>query len=348
MVLPRVIIDIPKVVYNFQSIQRLCRQMGVVLTGVVKGIAGDFKIVEALVAVGLKELGDSRIENLERFSVFPEVNRVLLRMPGLNGLDRVVRFTDISLNAEPEAIAALDRLGVRHRILLMLDLGDRREGVLESEINGVARFCKDLSNIEVIGVGANFSCFAGVKPGPEKLKALVNIAAVLKDEFHLPVQYVSGGNSSSLPMLYSGTLIPGINHLRIGEGILLGRETLTGRLLPNLFSDAFLVEAEVLQSQWKPARADGETGWDALGRKPEIPEVEDGFRTLVNLGQQDTPLSGLTPLEPGIRILGGSSDYLVLASERRLRVGSILHFSPNYWSLLALMTSPYVRKHYLT
>lgn len=348
MVLPRVIIDIPKVIHNFQSIQRLCRQRGVALTGVTKGVAGDFKIVKALVDAGLEELGDSRIENLERFSVFPGVKRVLLRLPGLNGLERAVSFADISLNAEQETIAALERLGIRHRIFLMVDLGDRREGVLESEINGVARCCKGLKNIEVIGVGANFSCFAGVKPDPEKLRALVKIATILKEEFHLPIQYVSGGNSSSLPMLYSGTLVTGVNHLRIGEGILLGRETLTGRLLPNLFPDAFLVEAEVLQSQWKPARVDGEIGRDAFGRKPEIPEVEDGFRILVNLGQQDTPLSGLTPLEPGIQILGGSSDYLVLASEKRLRVGSILRFLPNYWSLLALMTCPYVRKHYVT
>lgn len=347
MLLPRVIIDIPKVVHNFQNIQRLCRQRGVALTGVVKGVAGDFKIVEALVAAGLEELGDSRLENLERFSVFQGVNRVLLRLPGLNGIERVASFADLSLNAERETIAALERLGIRHRILLMVDLGDRREGVLESEINGIARFCKGLRNIEVIGVGANFSCFAGVKPEPEKLAALVSIAAVLKEEFHLPIEYVSGGNSSSLPLLYAGTLVPGINHLRIGEGILLGRETLNGQLLPDLFHDAFLVEAEVLQSQWKPAKADGQIGRDAFGRIPQIPEAKDGYRLLINLGQQDTPISGLTPLDRGVQILGGSSDYLVLASEEKIPVGSVLRFTPNYWGLLALMTSPYVRKHYI-
>lgn len=347
MQLPRIVINIPKIVHNFQHIQELCRRYGITLTGVVKGVAGDLKIVEALIAAGLKELGDSRIENLERYRVFPGINRVLLRLPGINGLERAVRAADTSLNAEVETIAAIDRLGVRHRVFLMVDLGDRREGILEKEIPAVARSCQSLINTDVIGVGANFSCFAGVKPEPEKLAALVSIARVLKEEFHLPIEYVSGGNSSSLPMLYAGEMVSGINHLRIGEGILLGRETLNGRMLPDLYSDAFLVEAEVLQSQWKPARADGEIGRDAFGRKPEIPEAMDGYRLLLNLGQQDTPLSGLTPLEPGIQILGGSSDYLVLASEEKIRVGSILRFTPNYWSLLALMTSPYVRKDYL-
>lgn len=347
MELPRIIIDLPKLVHNFQSIQKLCRSRGVALTGVVKGVAGDYKIVEALVAAGLKELGDSRIENLERYSAFPGVNRVLLRLPGINGIPRAVRSAEISLNAEPETIAAIDRAGGRHRIFLMVDLGDRREGILEREIPAVARFCQGLNHTEVIGVGANFSCFAGVKPGPEKLAALVSIAKLFKEEFQLPIQYVSGGNSSSLPMLYSGALVPGINHLRIGEGILLGRETLTGQVLPDLYSDAFLVEAEVLQSRWKPARADGEIGRDAFGRRPELPQIEDGVRLLINLGQQDTPLSGIVPLKPGIRLLGGSSDYFVLASERHFRVGSILRFQLNYWGLLALMTSPYVQKCYL-
>ncbi len=347
MHLPRIVIDIPKIVHNFQSIQGQCLRCGIALTGVVKGVAGDFKIVEALVAAGLTELGDSRIENLERYSVFRGVNQVLLRLPGISKLEKVIRYADSSLNSEQETIAALDRIGEPHRILLMVDLGDRREGVMESEITELARFCQGLKNTDVMGVGANFSCFAGVKPTPEKLKALVEIAALLKEEFHLPVRYISGGNSSSLPLLYSGSLVSGINHLRIGEGILLGRETLTGQLLPDLFPDAFVVEAEVLQARWKPALAEGEIGWDAFGRRPEFPEVGDGYRLLLNLGQQDTALSGLVPLEPGVQILGGSSDYLVLASREQMRVGTTIRFLPNYWSLLALMTSPYVTKHYL-
>ncbi|MGE5606976.1 MAG: alanine racemase, partial [Bacteroidota bacterium] len=210
MHLPRVVINIPKIVHNYQSIQKLCRSSGVTLTGVVKGVAGDFKVVEALVAAGLKEIGDSRIENLERYNVFPGVNRVLLRLPGINDLRKVVQFADTSLNAETETIAAIDRLGVRHQVFLMVDLGDRREGILESQIPAMARFCQELHNIDVIGVGANFSCFAGVKPSPEKLAALVSIARVLREEFHLPVHFVSGGNSSSLPLLYANALVPGI------------------------------------------------------------------------------------------------------------------------------------------
>lgn len=346
MALPRIIIDISKIIHNFRLIQKQCFQSGVTLTGVVKGLAGDFKVVEALVAAGMRELGDSRIENLERFSVMPGINRVLLRLPSINKLEKVVRFADASLNSEPETIAAIDRIGNRHRVMLMVDLGDRREGVLENEISDLARLSSKIKNTEIIGIGTNFSCFAGVKPTPDKLNKLINIAAWLKEEFHLPLKYISGGNSSSLPLLYSGAIPSGINHLRVGEGILLGRETLSGEVLPNLYSDAFTVEAEVLQSRWKPASPDGEIGRDAFGRKPELPEVTDGFRYLINLGQQDTPLSGIKPLESGVKILGGSSDYFVLTSPEKYKVGSTIRFTPSYWGLLALMTSPYVEKYY--
>ncbi|HBE79986.1 MAG TPA: alanine racemase, partial [Firmicutes bacterium] len=180
-----------------------------------------------------------------------------------------------------------------------------------------------------------------------KLDKLVTLANIIEAELGVTLDYISGGNSSSLPLLYSGTLPTGINHLRIGEGMLLGRETLTGNLLPDLFRDAFVVEAEIIQAQWKPAEPDGETGLDAFGRKPELPKVEPGIRLLVNLGHQDTPLSGLAPLDPGLTVLGGSSDYLVMAAKDRLKVGQVVRFLPNYWSLLGLMTSPYVEKVYI-
>jgi len=126
----------------------------------------------------------------------------------------------------------------------------------------------------------------------------------------------------------------------------LGRETLRGSNLSDLHGDAFVVEAEILQVQQKAGQPTGPVGLDAFGRIPEFTESEGGIRLLMNLGEQDTPVEGLRPLEPGVKVLGGSSDYLVLASERPFRVGQTIQFLPSYWSLLSLMTSPYVTKEY--
>jgi predicted amino acid racemase len=345
--LPRVLIDITKIVHNYRKINEHCIHAGVTLTGVVKGIAGDCRIIGALIEAGLIEIGDSRLENLAKIKSGCPVHKMLLRLPALSRLAEVVQYSDISLNTEIAVLETLNQSAGNHQVFLMVDLGDRREGVLEEDLLKLASQCLKLKNIHLQGLGTNFSCFAGVMPSRAKLDKLVALAQAIEGELGVKLDYVSGGNSSSLPLLYSGKLPTRINHLRIGEGILLGRETLTGNLLPELFDDAFIVEAEIIQAQWKPADPDGETGLDAFGRKPELPKIEAGIRLLVNLGHQDTPLTGLTPLDPRLTVMGGSSDYLVMASDHVIKVGEVVRFLPNYWSLLGLMTSPYVEKVYI-
>jgi predicted amino acid racemase len=347
---PRVVIDIDKIVFNFQRITERAHRSGIAVTGVLKGIAGDAKIANHLIEAGMAWIGDSRLDNLGKIKAPAGVQKMLLRLPAFSQLEQVVRCAGQSLNSEIEILQALNSLpeSKGHEVFLMVDLGDLREGVSETGILELGRRCRSFQNLRISGIGTNFSCFAGLKPSQLKLEKLVKLANFLTEEYRLPIKYVSGGNSSSLGLLDAGRIPPGINHLRVGEGILLGRETLTGSNLPDLYHDAFIVEAEVIQAQCKPAVPDGETGLDAFGRVPSIPVQEPGIRLLLNLGHQDTPLTGLKPLDSGLTVLGGSSDYLVMASERLVKVGEIVPFLPNYWSLLGLMTSPYVRKVYRT
>lgn len=346
-VTPTILIDLEKIVHNYLEVTRLANQGGVRITGVVKGVAGDRQVIQSLLAAGLEEIGDSRLENFKVINSNAKVRKVLLRLPGISYAAAVVQQVDCSLNVAPATLRILESQQKMHAVTLMVDLGDQREGVNVTDLPAIGEFCSELKYLRITGLGANFSCFAGVKPTEAKLRQLVALADYLCAEFALPIQDISGGNSSTLPLLYQGTLPKGINHLRIGEGILLGRETLTGKLLPKLWGDAFLVEAEVLQVSEKSGKEiETEIGRDAFGRIPNLPEVEAKYRLLLNLGHQDTPLMELNPIDPRITILGGSSDYLVLASEIPHHVGDLLQFAPNYWSLLSLMTSPYVHKVY--
>jgi len=349
--LPRILIDLTKLTRNYLVIKERCARAGITLTAVVKGVAGDRKIYEALVNSGMTEAGDSRLENLRRLNIFLGVKKVLLRLPAINRPTEVLNCADLSLNAEAATLERLDSrcrsLGKEHEVFLMVDSGDLREGVFPFEIPELAKVCRNLKMIKVTGIGTNFSCFAGMKPSIAKFRILTDLADGLREEFRLPIDYVSGGNSSSLPLLYQGLLPEGINHLRVGEGFLLGRETLTGAELPDLHQDVFTVEAEVVQTQWKPAISGGETGRDAFGMNFKLPIVTAGYRSLLNIGRQDTPLFGLRPLEPEVTVLGGSSDYLVLAGVQKLPIGKVVRFRPDYWGLLALMTSKYVAKEYL-
>lgn len=345
---PRVLIEVNKIISNFQRIAGRASQAGIAITGVLKGIAGDARISGGLIEAGLCWIGDSRLENLEKIKAPDRVCKMLLRLPALSQLESVLRLSDQSLNSEIEVLQALNHLpeAKGHEVFLMVDQGDLREGVSETDILELGRMGRSLKNLRVSGIGTNFSCFAGLKPSESKLEKLIAIVDCLREEYQLPIEYISGGNSSSLGLLYEGRIPRGINHLRIGEGIMLGRETLTGSNLPDLYQDAFIVEAEVVQAQYKPGVPDGDVGLDAFGRVPSIPLKEPGIRLLLNLGHQDTPLTGLKPLDPDLTVMGGSSDYLVMASQRPVKVGEIVSFLPNYWSLLGLMTSPYVGKVY--
>lgn len=345
---PRIVINIDKITANYRNIAKRAREAGIAITGVVKGIAGDPRITGGLIESGLDWIGGSRLENLQKINPPAHVRKMLLRLPSFSQLEQVVHSANQSLNSEIEVLEAMDQLAdtKAHEVFLMVDLGDLREGVSQADILELGRQCRKLRNLRINGIGANFSCFAGLKPSVAKLAKLIQLADSLKAEYNLPIQWISGGNSSSLGLLYEGRIPRGINHLRIGEGILLGRETLNGTNLPDLHQDAFIVEAEIIQAQYKPAAPDGEVGLDAFGRVPAIPVKEPGLRLLLNLGHQDTPLTGLKPLDPELTVMGGSSDYLVMASGRPAKVGEVVAFLPNYWSLLGLMTSPFVEKVY--
>ena len=71
------------------------------------------------------------------------------------------------------------------------------------------------------------------------------------------------------------------------------------------------------------------------------------MHALLNVGREDVDISGLTPLDPGVRILGASSGYLILDMShvgREIQVGRELAFTPSYRALLRAMTSEYVVK----
>jgi predicted amino acid racemase len=72
---------------------------------------------------------------------------------------------------------------------------------------------------------------------------------------------------------------------------------------------------------------------------------------LLNIGRDAVSIESLTPLLPGSRILGGSSNYLVVDVTRGrpgLAVGDVLDFGMSYGALLATMNSAYVTKRILS
>jgi predicted amino acid racemase len=138
---------------------------------------------------------------------------------------------------------------------------------------------------------------------------------------------------------------PEVNQIRVGEGILLGRDSSRGLLLKDTYQDAFRLAAEIVEIKEKPSVPIGETGRDAFGNKPVFHNRGMRRRALISLGKQDVRLPGLIPEDTDIRVLGGSSDYIILDisdSKRGYALGDEVYFQLAYPGLLSVTTSPYV------
>lgn len=350
---PYLIIDIDKIEHNTRTIVRLCKQHGISVTGVTKVTCGHPEVAKAMLRGGVRSVADSRLENIHRLiNAGVDAELMLLRLPALSIVDDVVESVTVSLNSELSVLEALSsaaqRRGTVHEVLLSVDLGDLREGVWPDDLMPFVTEANRLPSIEIRGLGTNLACFAGVVPDKDNMSQLVQLAAELERCVGRRLEWISGVNSSGLELIAAGGMPARINHARIGEAILLGRETTHRKAWPETYQDAFVLHAEVLELKKKPSVPLGHRSEDAFGKRPEFEQRGEVLRALLNVGREDIDVEGLTPTDPGAVILGASSGYLVVdvtGATGSIRLGDTLSFYLNYAALLAAMTSAYVKKH---
>ena len=348
---PLLEIDYEKLVENVRVINGIAQSKNIEIAGVTKVFCAIPEIAQAYVDGGLDFLADSRIKNLKRLR---DINcrKMMIRLPMISEADDVVTYSDMSLNSEIATVRALnkaaEKAGKIHDVIIMQDLGDLREGYYdEYELFHDVEEIISMKNIRMAGVGVNLTCFGGVIPDEYNIFRLVSMAKYLKTKYNLNISMVSGGNSSSLHMLIRDELVEGVTNLRIGEAFVLGRETAYGERIEGTNQDVFKLKLEIIEVKKKPTVPKGILGKNAFG---EIPIFEDrGMRrvAICAIGKQDLDISKITPLDDKIRILGGSSDHLVLDltdSETTYQVGDILEFGLSYGGLLGAMSSQYVTK----
>lgn len=346
---PRIEINLEKIAHNAKTLKDLYGSKGIDVIGVTKGVCGNPYIANALVKSGIRILADSRIENIRRMlNAGVQAQFLLSRTPALSQAEAVVKYTDISLNTEISVIERLSRYAIDydklHKIILMVELGDLREGLMPADLDNTVKQVLKLKGIKLVGIGSNLACFGGVKPNKEKMEYLSSIANDIEEKFGLTLEYVSGGNSANYNWFMSTTDVGRINNLRLGESIYLGRETLFRKPIPGLYTDAMTLVSEVVESQIKPSLPYGEISQDAFGNVPEFKDQGQIRRAILNIGLQDVLVSGLTP-RADIEIIGASSDHIIVnAKNMELNVGNELEFDLNYGALLSAMTSAYVNK----
>ncbi len=352
---PRIDISLNKLKHNTKVISDMCKEKGIQIAAVTKAFCGVPEIAQVFIDGGAKYLADSRIENLKKLNNIP-VEKIMLRLPMISQAKETAQCADISLNSEIETIIALndaaEKLNKVHKIILMVDLGDLREGIFDNkELEGALLKLKDLKNIKVVGIGSNLTCYGGVIPNETNLGKLVEYGETIERVLDTTLEIISGGNSSSIYLLEEDRIPERINNLRLGESLLLGRESAYGNFITNTYNDVFKLVAEIIEIKNKPSMPIGEIGMDAFGNTPIFEDKGIRKRAILAIGRQDIGSNSIEPVDEKIEVIGASSDHLIIDitdCNISYKVGDEITFNIGYGALLSLMTSEYVNKNIIS
>jgi predicted amino acid racemase len=329
---------------------------GFEIVGVTKVTCGSPEVARAMLDGGVRALGESRLENVERLRAARIDAPVwLIRAPTPPLAEETVRLVDVSAISEYEIVVALDeaagRVGTTHGILAMVDVGDLREGMMPDELPEFVKLVERLEHVRLMGVGTSLTCYGAIAPDQRNLARLAELARVAEEQAGRSL-VISGGSSTSIAPVLAGSAPVAIGNLRIGEAIVLGvdpatREPILGL---DLHTDALCLRAPVIECKIKSSLPIGTSMQDAFGQVPVFEDRGERRRAICALGRQDAPAESLRPVDQRVFVLGASSDHLVLdVGDLPVApgIGEAIEFVPGYSAVLQLFTSPYVGKEFL-
>lgn len=333
---PAIKINCDKITYNANYLRDFYNKKGIETVVVLKGVSGDEVIAQVLIDEGYKILADTNIQNLKRYKEMSDkVQCMMMRTPAMTEIEDVIKYADISLNTEVEVVQALSQKAIdlnrTHDIILMVELGDLREGILPVNLLNFITRIYHLENIRIVGIGSNFACFNNSDPTDIAMKQLSDLADLVEKTFDLTLRWISGGNSSNYNWVLNTENVYRINQVRIGESILCGMNPIDNQIIPDLYQDAFTLLLEVIESKYKGIQDN-----KAIKNK----------RMILNIGKQDTYVTGLKSIL-NYKIVDFSSNHLAISSnDVNVKLGSFIEFSMDYIAMMRSMTSPNVYKYY--
>jgi predicted amino acid racemase len=349
---PFISISLHKIKHNFNLICKICEDAKLQLTPVSKVVMGHPRIA-GLYQEKTHSIGDSRTYDILRMKSHGiQGPFMLIRTPALSEANTVVEVAEISMQSDLTILSAINdaaiKLNKRHQVMVMLEMGDLREGILFEQLASFLTQSRKFKGIEPVGIGTNATCFAGLIPTVDNLSFLYEATRIFEDLVQKEA-LVSGGGSNLIPLILGKKLPSCINHVRIGESIVMGVDAINGAPIPGAYQDCFTLSGEVIELITKASRISGPVAHNAFGESPAFKDAGPRKRALLNIGRLDTDIKQIQPINEGLTILGASSDHLVLDAEeaKRLKIGDLLEFKLNYSSLLFAMNSVYVEKIFL-
>ncbi len=347
-------INLKSIESNAAFIVKECQHHGIKVTGVTKSFRADKAISQLMLQAGMEILADSRMDNLKQLRRdFPLAKLMLLRITMPSEAADVVAYCDMSANSEISTIALINEaaaaLGRTHGIILMVDMGDLREGLWPTKVVETALLVEGMANVHLVWLAVNFGCFGGVLPDEDNTQRFAELALATEQALGRKLEMVSIGGTTCLELIQSGKLHPAINYFRVGEAVTSGTNASKNSApIPGTLQNGFRLLAEIVELKEKPSVPQGQIGMDAFGNIPAFPDKGQMLRGVLAIGKQDSSFDALQPLEEKIEILGGSSDHMIcdMTGTTGHAVGTTVEFCVGWSAMLHLMTSPYVAKIY--
>jgi ornithine racemase len=340
---------------NFLRLKQLFEEKGVEWGVVTKLLCGNKKFLQELIDLGIKEVHDSRISNLAMIKrLKKDIQTVYIKPVSKKNVAKMVEFADVSLNSELDTIRMISEEAViqdkLHKIIIMVETGDLREGVMGEQLMDFYGQVFELPKIEVIGLGTNLNCLNGVMPSADKLIQLSLYKQLIELKFGRTIPWVSAGTSVTIPLMMTNQLPAGINHFRVGETLYFGVNLVEENLIDGMHGDVFELHAELIELQEKPMAPTGVLAANPQGEVKQVDESLYGktsFRGIIDIGLLDVDPKYLLSNDPDIEIVGASSDMLIVnlgENKKGYKVGETLTFQMKYMGALGLLNSNYIEK----
>jgi predicted amino acid racemase len=350
-----IVLNKEKLAHNFTFLNKLFRKHKIEWAVVSKILCGNKAYIKEVIDLGIKQICDSRVSNLKVIKdIDPKVETVYIKPPAKRSLKSIIKYADISINTEFATIKLLNeeakKMNKTHKIMIMIEMGELREGVMWDEFIDFYESVFNLSNIEVVGIGTNLTCLYGVLPNQDKLIQLSLYEQLIEAKFNKNIPFVSGGSSVTIPLIFKGLLPRSVNHFRVGETLFLGTDVYNDSTIRNMEHNVFQLFAEIIELSEKPMVPSGEMGTNVEGNDFDFDNSDIGknsYRAILDIGLLDVNEKHIQPKDNDIEIAGSSSDMIVLdigKNPKNYKVGDLIEFSLDYMGTLTVLNSKYIEK----
>ena len=361
------VINISKIRQNIEYLNEFFRDKNKEWSLITKVFSGDLDFLEKLlfddILEGVSSVGDSRLTSLKNIKqVNPKIKTIYIKPPASIYASEIVKYADISLNTSLSTIKELNQEAIKqnkvHQIIIMIELGELREGVKREDIIDFYSKIFSLSNIEVIGIGSNLGCMFGIEPNYDKLLQLCLYKELISAKFNKDLNLVSGGTSITLPMLNTDQVPEDLNHYRIGEAVFFGISPLNNEKFKNLNTDTFEFKANIIELEEKQIVPDGVISNANVGHTSDSVDMnnnETSFKAILDFGLLDVNQEDIEPEDSSNEFVGITSDMMVIdlgankdeKNKVKYKVGDVISFKPNYMAVARLLNSKFIEKTFI-